>query len=89
MRPMRWLDALAPELEYRGLVGDRRALLRRVPDKWRERLPADTWFRLCAASGVRVAFRTDSPTIAVRAEWSSRQTDRANGEIDLYQNCEF
>ena len=45
--------------------------------------------RLCAASGVRVAFRTDSPTIAVRAEWLSRQTDRANGEIDLYQNGEF
>ena len=89
MRPMRWLDALAPELEYRGLVGHRRALLRRVPAEWRERLPADTWSRLCAASGVRVAFRTDSPTIAVRAEWLSRQTDRANGEIDLYQNGEF
>ena len=89
MRSMRWLDALAPELEYRGLVGERRALLRRVPDKWRERLPADTWFRLGAASGVRVAFRTDSPTIAVRAEWLSRQTDRATGEIDLYQNGEF
>ena len=89
MTGMRWLDALAPELEYRGLVGERRALLHRVPDTWRERLPADTWMRLCAASGVRVAFRTDSPTIAVRAEWLSQQTNRANAEIDLYQNGEF
>ena len=89
MTRMRWLDALAPELEYRGLVGERRALLHRVPTEWRDRLPADTWMRLCAASGVRVAFRTDSPTIAVRAEWLSQQTNRANAEIDLYQNGEF
>ena len=60
-----------------------------VPTEWRERLPADTWLRFCAASGVRVAFRTDSPTIAVRAEWLSQQTNRANAEIDLYQNGEF
>ncbi len=89
MTGMRWLDALAPEFEYRGLVSERRALLHRVPDTWRERLPADTWMRLCSASGVRVAFRTDSPTIAVRAEWLAQQTNRANAEIDLYQNGEF
>lgn len=89
MTGMRWLDALAPEFEYRGLVGERRALLHRVPVEWRERLPADTWMRLCAASGVRIAFRTDSRAIAVRAEWVSQQTTRANAEIDLYQNGEF
>ena len=89
MTGMRWLDALAPELDYRGLVGERRALLHRVPETWRERLPADTWGRLCAASGVRLAFRTDSPTIAVRAEWLAQQTNRASAEIDLYQNGEF
>ncbi|MCY3895948.1 MAG: GDSL-type esterase/lipase family protein [Chloroflexi bacterium] len=89
MAAMQWVDPLAPELEYRGLVGERRALLHRVPATWRERLPADTWMRLCAASGVRVAFRTDSATIAVRAEWLSQQTNRANAEIDLYQNGQF
>ena len=89
MRTMRWLDALAPELEYRGLVGERRALLRRVPSSWCDRLPPDTWMRLCAASGVRVALRTDSSTIAVRAEWLSRQTDWGTAAIDVYQNDEF
>lgn len=89
MAAMQWVDPLAPELEYRGLVGERRAVLHRVPAMWRERLPADTWMRLCAASGARIAFRTDSPTIAVRAEWLSQQTNRANAEIDLYQNGQF
>ena len=89
MAAMWWLDALAPELEYRGLVGERRALLRRVPGAWRERLPADTWARLCAASGVRVVFRTDSPVIALRAEWLSRQTDWGNAAIDVYLNGQF
>ena len=86
---MQWLDALAPELEYRGLVGERRASLHRVPAGWRERLPADTWMRLCAASGVRVVFRTDSPAIAVRAEWLAGYKDLGASAIDVYLNGQF
>jgi lysophospholipase L1-like esterase len=85
---MRWLDALAPELEYRGLVGDRRALVRRVPSALRDELPSDTWARLCMPSGVRIAFRTNSPTIGLRAEWLSSQVDRG-GAIDIYLNGQF
>ena len=85
---MRWLDALAPELEYRGLVGDRRALVRRVPSVLRRRLPSDTWQRLCMPTGVRIAFRTTSPVISLRAEWLSGPGDRA-GAIDIYLNGQF
>ncbi len=85
---MQWLDALAPQLDVRGLVGERRALLRRVPNAWRARLPADTWGRLCTASGVRVAFCTNSPVVAVRVEWVSYQLDRI-AAVDVYLNGEF
>ena len=94
---MRWLDALAPELEYRGLVGDRRALVRRVPSALRHRLPSDTWQRLCMPTGVRITFRTNSPAIALRAEWLSSPSVRASlpfqryraGAIDIYLNGQF
>ncbi len=88
---MRWLDALAPELEYHGLVGERRAHARRVPPSWRARLPSDTWGRLCMSSGVRIAFRTNSPTIATRADWISKSVIPAHpsSAIDVYLNEQF
>ena len=66
---MRWIDPLAPQLEIRGLVGKPRALLHRLPEHYRPSLPAGIWQRMLLATGVRVAFSTDTPRLAVRLEY--------------------
>ena len=66
---MRWIDFPSPDAELRGIVGEPRALLHRLPDSYRSALPDDTWDRTLMPSGVRVAFRTDSSRLALRMEY--------------------
>lgn len=66
---LRWIDFPSPDLEVRGIVGETRPLLHRLSDAYRPTLPPDTWDRTTLASGVRLAFQTDSSRVAVRLEY--------------------
>ena len=84
---MRWIDPLAPQFEIRGLVGEPRALLHRLPDDYRPRLPAGIWQRMLLATGVRVAFSTDTPRLAVRLEYLT--INRTPSAFDVYLDGEY
>ncbi len=86
-RTVRWIDPLAPEIEFHGLVGDRRDLLHRLPDELRTTLPLDTWQRSLLASGVRVRFRCDSPALRVRIEYLD--ITRAPSAFDVYIDGDY
>ena len=79
---MQWIALPSPDVEMRGLVGAPRALLHRLPDQYRDSLPADTWERSEMPAGVRLVFRTDSPSVALRFEYLGRPT-RAS-MVDTY-----
>ena len=84
---MQWIALPSPDVEMRGLVGAPRALLHRLPEQYRDTLPADTWERSEMASGVRLVFRTDSPRVALRFEYLARPS-RAS-KVDAYVDGRF
>lgn len=65
---MQWLEFPSPQVAVRGQVGAPRALLHRLPEAQRGAFPVDTWERLTMSAGIRLAFVTDSPEVAVRLE---------------------
>ena len=79
---LRWIDFPSTDLEVRGMVGEPRALLHRLPETCRATLPADTWDGTLMPSGIRVAFRTDSSRLALRMEYL-RHGPRATA-VDAY-----
>ena len=84
---MQWIALPSPDVEMRGLVGEPRALLHRLPEQYRNSLPSDTWERSEMASGVRLVFRTDSPRVALRFEYLTRPS-RAS-KVDAYVDGRF
>ena len=79
---MQWIALPSPDVEMRGLVGAPRALLHRLPEEYRDSLPADTWERSEMAAGVRLVFQTDSPRVALRFEYLQRPVRAAM--VDAY-----
>ena len=84
---MQWIALPSPDVEMRGLVGPPRALLQRIPEQYRDSLPADTWERAEMASGVRLVFQTNSPRVALHFEYLQRPS-RAS-KVDAYVDGKF